>query len=153
MMYYTHLAFGLLVSLISIGLFNINNNTIFILTVILFSIFPDIDETKSKIGKKSKLLSGIINFIFGHRGLIHSIYIPLILFIIFFNINKEIGIAILLGYLSHLAIDAINKAGIRPFYPLINKKINGFVKTGSFIEKILFLIIVFMDLYITLKYI
>ena len=50
MMYYTHLAFGLLVSLISINLFNIKNEILFILIVLLFSIFPDIDESKSKIG-------------------------------------------------------------------------------------------------------
>ena len=79
MMYYTHLAFGLLVSLLSLELFNIQNKLIFILVVILFSIFPDIDERKSKIGRKNKTISAIINFIFGHRGFFHSIYIPLIL--------------------------------------------------------------------------
>ena len=153
MMYYTHLAFGILVSLVSLNFFDINNKILFFLIVILFSIFPDIDYKKSKIGRKNKILSGIINFIFGHRGLIHSIYIPLILFIIFYNLNKEIGSAILLGYGSHLIIDSINKAGIIPLYPISSKKIRGFVKTGSFLEKILFLAIVFMDLYLILNYI
>ena len=153
MMYYTHLAFGLLVSLISINIFNIKNEILFILIILFFSIFPDIDYTKSRIGKENKLLSKIINIIFGHRGLFHTIYIPLILFFIFYNINNELGIAILLGYFSHLFMDAINKKGIRLFYPLINKKINGFFKTGSFVEKILFFILIFVDLYIILIHI
>ena len=153
MMYYTHLAFGLLTALLCLSFFEIHYKVLFILIILLFSILPDIDEKKSKIGKKNKLLSGIINFIFGHRGLIHSIYIPLILFIIFYNLNKEIGSAILLGYFSHLFMDALTKTGIRPLYPIINKKINWFFKTNSFLEKILFLAIVFMDLYLILNYI
>jgi inner membrane protein len=152
-MYYTHLAFGLLFALLGLSIFNIKYPVLFVLVILLFSIFPDIDEKKSKIGKKNKLISGIINFIFGHRGLIHSIYIPLILFIIFYNLNKEIGSAILLGYFSHLFMDALTKQGINPLYPIINKRINGFFKTNSFLEKILFLIIFFVDLYLLLNYI
>ena len=152
-MYYTHLAFGILVSLVSLNFLDINNKILFFLIIVLFSIFPDIDYTKSKIGKKNKLISGIINFIFGHRGLIHTIYIPLILFIIFYSLNKEIGIAILLGYFSHLFMDALTKQGINPLYPIIDKRIKGFFKTNSFLEKILFLAIVFMDLYLLLNYI
>jgi len=152
-MYYTHLAFGFLVSLISINIFNINNKLLFILITALFSIFPDIDERRSKIGKKTKLLSGIINFIFGHRGLVHTIYIPLILFFIFYNMNKETGIAVLIGYFSHLFMDAMTKQGIRPLYPIINKRIDGCIRTNSLLEKILFLVIVFLNLGILLTYI
>ncbi|MCH8003535.1 MAG: metal-dependent hydrolase [Nanoarchaeota archaeon] len=152
MMYYTHLAFGFLVSLLSIEFFNIQNKLIFILIVVFFSIFPDIDERKSKIGRKNKTLSTIINFIFGHRGFFHSIYIPLIFYFIFYYINNEIGIAILVGYFSHLFMDAITKNGIRPLYPIINKKINGPIKTNSILEKILFLVIIFLISYFLLIY-
>ena len=88
MMYYTHLAFGFLVSLLAIELFDIQNKIIFILITILFSIFPDIDARQSKIGKKYKFISTTINFIFGHRGFFHAIYIPLLLYFIFYNINN-----------------------------------------------------------------
>ena len=152
MMYYTHLAFGFLVSLLAINLFNIDNKILFVFIVLLFSIFPDIDERSSKIGKKYKFASGIINFLFGHRGFFHSIYIPLILYFIFYNVNHEIGIAILAGYFSHLLMDAITRHGIRPLYPIINRKINGFVKTNSLLEKILFLIIILLILYFLLLY-
>lgn len=146
-MYYTHLAFGFLIALLSIEFFDIKNKLIFILVVVMFSIFPDIDEKKSKIGKKYRWASTIINYIFGHRGFFHSIYIPLALYFIFYYINNEIGVAILAGYFSHLFMDALTKNGIRPLYPIINKKINGFIKTNSILEKILFLIIFLSILY------
>jgi inner membrane protein len=153
MMYYTHLAFGVLVSLLSLTFFNIKNKIIFIVLVIFFSIFPDIDEERSWIGRKNKLISKIVNLIFGHRGFFHSIYIPILLFLILLAINIESGLAVFMGYLSHIFVDALTKSGIRPYYPIINTKIHGFIKTNSFSEKILFLIIVFADLYISLNYI
>lgn len=152
MMYYTHLAFGFLVSLLAINIFDISNRLLFVLIVLLFSIFPDIDERKSKIGKKYKFASRIINFLFGHRGFFHSIYIPLILYFIFYNIINEIGIAVLVGYFSHLLMDAMTRQGIMPLYPIINRKINGFIKTNSLSEKILFLIIILLILYFLLLY-
>jgi len=152
MMYYTHLAFGFLVSLLSIEFFSIQNKIIFVLIIMFFSIFPDIDERKSKIGRKNKTLSTIINFMFGHRGFFHSIYIPLFLYFIFYYISNEIGLAILVGYFSHLFMDGLTKNGIRPLYPIINKKINGPIKTNSILEKILFLVIIFLILYLLLIY-
>lgn len=151
-MYYTHLAFGLLIALLSLDFFNIKNKLLFVLIAVFFSIFPDIDERKSKIGKKYKKTSWIINFIFGHRGFFHSIFVPLILFFVLYNINNEIGIAVLVGYLSHLFMDALTKNGIRPLYPIINKRINGFIKTNSILEKIFFLIIILLILYEILLY-
>jgi len=153
MMYYTHLTFGLLVSLLALNFFNIGNKILFILIIIFFSIFPDIDETKSRIGRKYKLISRTINFFFGHRGFLHTIYIPIILFLIFNLINYELAIAALLGYLSHLFLDAITKQGIKPLYPLIDKKISGFFKTNSLYEKIIFLTLIFANLYLVLVYI
>jgi len=150
MMYYTHLAFGFLVSLIALNFFNIENTILFILIVIFFSIFPDIDETRSKIGRKYNLTSKIINFFFGHRGFFHTIYIPLILFFIFSFINYDVSVAILIGYFSHLFLDAITKAGIKPLYPIYNKRINGPFRTNSFTEKIIFVFIVLSSLYLVL---
>ena len=153
MMYYTHLSFGFLVSLLALDFFNIQNKLLFVLIVVFFSIFPDIDDTKSKIGKKNRQISRIINILFGHRGFFHSIYVPLILYYIFYYVNKEIGAAVLVGYFSHLFMDALTRKGIKPFYPLINKRINGFFKTNSLLEKIFFLAVILLDLYILLTYI
>lgn len=153
MMYYTHLAFGLLVSLLYLQYFYITNKILFILVTLFFSILPDIDETKSKIGKKIKLVSKVINLIFGHRGILHTAYIPLAFFLFFYGINYEIAVAILLGYTSHLLADALTKYGIKPLSPIINIKIKGPIKTNSLLEKVFFLIVLFVDVYLLLLYI
>ncbi|MBI2134972.1 metal-dependent hydrolase [Candidatus Woesearchaeota archaeon] len=152
MMYYTHAAFGLLLSLLYIEFFNVENPVIFLLVVLFFSLFPDIDESKSKIGRKNKVLSKTINFFFGHRGIFHTIWIPSLLFLvlILFNVKIIIGIAVLIGYISHLFLDAITKHGIMPFYPIYNKRINGFFRTNSLSEKIFFIIIIALVLYLVI---
>jgi len=152
-MYYTHLVFGLLTSLVSFLFFDINNKLLFIFIVVFFSIFPDLDEKRSKIGRKHKITSTIINFIFGHRGFFHTIYIPLLIFFILNIINFEIALAALIGYCSHLFLDALTRKGIKPFYPLINNRINGFFRTGSLVEKILFSIVLFSSIYLLIIYI
>ena len=152
MMYYSHLAFGLLLSLLYIDFFGVENQVIFLLVVLFFSLFPDIDETKSKIGRENKILSKTINFFFGHRGIFHTIYIPVLLFLILilFNVKVIIGIAVFIGYLSHLFLDAITRHGIMPFYPIYNKRISGFIRTNSIIEKGFFIIIIALALYLVL---
>lgn len=153
MMYYTHLAFGLFSSFIFLKFFEIRHSALFILVVLLFSVFPDIDEPKSKIGRKNKFFSSIIGFIFGHRGFLHTIYIPFILLLIFYSISKEIGIGIFIGYFSHLLMDSLTRHGIKPFFPIINKRIYGFIRVNSIFEKLFFLAICFLDIYLALNYI
>lgn len=148
MMYYTHLAFGLLASLLYLYFLSASYDISFILITVFFSIFPDIDESRSKIGRKNKLISIPLNFICGHRGLLHTIYLPTFLFLIFYNINSKISTAILLGYTSHLFMDASTRHGIRPLSPLIRARIYGFVKTNSIFEKLFFLLIMALDIYL-----
>ena len=153
MMYYTHVVFSIFVSLIAMDYFHIKNKIIFLLIVLFFSLLPDIDESRSKVGRKNKLISKTIGFIFGHRGIFHTVYIPLVLFVLLNLINFEIAFACLIGYFSHLLLDAMTKNGIRPFYPLFNVKISGFFKTNSIIEKLFFLTLVLANFYIAVKYI
>ncbi len=151
MMHYTHLAFGLFAALFSLEFFNIKYKLLFILVSLFFSIFPDIDEPKSKIGRKNKFFSKVTGFLFGHRGFLHTVYIPIILSLIFYSFSKEIGIGVIIGYFSHLLMDSLTKQGISPFYPLLNMKINGVFKTNSLFEKILFVMILFFDFYLALS--
>lgn len=152
-MYYTHLVFALLLSLSYIKFFAIEHRSLFALVAVVSSLFPDIDETKSKIGRKAKILSNIINLFFGHRGIFHTVYPPIILFVISSLFKSEIAIAVVIGYSSHLFLDSLTPAGIRPLYPITNKKINGPFKTNSLSEKIMFLAIIFVDIYMITKYI
>lgn len=152
MMFKTHLAFSLFIGLALIKILNIENQILFLIFLLFFSVFPDIDEKSSKVSKKIKFLSYPINFIFRHRGFFHTIYFPLILFILFFIINEKIlGIAILAGYLSHLFLDSLTKSGVRVFRPLSKLKFYGFFKVGKFFDYFLFLLFLLLDIYLIIN--
>lgn len=151
MKYYFHLAFSLLlVFLYSIN-FSVNSKIGFVLVALLFSFLPDIDEYRSKIGKKLWFISVPLKLVFGHRKIIHSIFVPLILSIAIFLFSPELAIAAFIGYMSHLLLDALTPAGIMFFYPLFKFKISGFVKTDSFLAEVLFFVVLVLDVVIVVK--
>lgn len=150
MMFYTHLAFGLLCSLFSLKyLPEISNKYIFILLVCLVSIIPDIDEAGSKLGKKLWFIAKL----FSHRGIFHSIYIPILLFLIFNYIfhSSLIGFAILIGYFSHLILDALTVSGVNFLNPILTFRVSGFIKTGSIFEILLFVVLLGLDVFYLFK--
>ena len=73
MMFRTHLAFALLVGLLTMSLFDLNKY-LFVSLVLFAGILPDIDYPRSKIGKKLRAVSVPIKFLFGHRGIFHSVF-------------------------------------------------------------------------------
>jgi inner membrane protein len=150
MMWYTHLVFSLLCGILFLDVSAVSHPWIFLVLVVLFGFFPDIDESKSKIGRKLPGISHIIKFIFGHRGLFHSIWIPIVVLIITFIFGVSfIGWAFLVGYLAHLIGDALTVGGVKFLYPL-KLQIKGFFKTGKLFEKILFIILLILDIYLVL---
>jgi len=146
MQFRTHIAFAFLISLFLIDYFKIKNQIIFLTVILFFSVIPDIDEYSSKISKKLRPFSYIINLLFTHRGFFHSIYIPL-LSLMLFPVNKPICLAALIGYLSHLFLDALTIGGISPLSPLFNGKIRGFIKVNSLLENIFFYALVTFIVY------
>lgn len=151
-MFKTHLAFGFLVGLLSLKILDTNHPILFILLVTVFSSLPDIDHPKSKIGRKLFFISWPISLIFKHRGFFHSIFPPLILFFILYYFNLTfLGIAVALGYLSHLIGDSITKEGINFLHPISKFRIQGPIRTGFLLEKIFFIFIIFLDVIFTIK--
>ena len=153
MLYKTHLIFAFLISLIILKLFPESFNILFIPLVLLSSFLPDIDIHTSKIGQKFKVSSFIINKIFHHRGFFHSIFFPLLLYIIFNYIFelKKIALILFIGTLSHIILDLFTVEGIAFFTPFFHKRINGFIKTGGISEKIFFILILFISLFLSYK--
>ncbi|MDP6641946.1 MAG: metal-dependent hydrolase [Candidatus Nanoarchaeia archaeon] len=138
MMFITHLVFGFLVALISITYFEVPNNFIFISIIVFSSIVADIDKMSSKIGSKVRPLSFLLELLFGHRGLMHTIYVPIAVFIVLSIFNYQlIGFAFLLGFISHLLIDSLNIKGISFLKPFHKFHISGFIKTGGILEYVL----------------
>lgn len=96
------------------------------ITIVLFaSLFPDIDENRSFIGKRFWFMSWSIKFIalfipaFKHRGVTHFFIVPatiIIVGILFDNIWIS-GFG--MGWLLHTVGDLITVGGIRGYlYPL-----------------------------------
>ena len=127
----------------------------------LGALLPDLDASQSKI-KHLKLLGTqfkpfllpalIVNRTDQHRGLLHSLWGIVFTIIITGPLMAWIGwapvLALLMGFVSHLAADAMTKTGIRLFYPqtrrfyLLPPKWR--IATGAFAEEMLFLPLAFL---------
>ncbi len=148
-MFRTHLAFSLFIGLILIKILDIENQILFLIFLLFFGVFPDIDERKSKVSRKFGFFSLPINYIFRHRGFFHTIYLPLILFLLFFMVDEVIlGIGVLAGYLSHLILDSLTRSGVKIFKPLLHFRFYGFFRSGRLFDRILFLMFLIGDVYL-----
>lgn len=134
----THVSFALCVALAPISLasfaldFEIDRELlgIFMASVFLGSLFPDIDEPSSKIGRKFTGVSNLIKAVFGHRGVTHFFIIPTIFTLVFLlflpkNLNLAVaGAGFIIGYFLHILGDALTKSGIKnAFYPFFKGKV------------------------------
>lgn len=131
MLFFTHIIFSVL-----IFVFFFNFNVLNFLILLFGTMFVDIDSTTSFLGRKFK----IISFLFGHRKFFHSIFSAVFFSILLYLINYNFAKFFFIGYVSHLFLDSLTKKGIKLFYPL-NYSIKGFIKVGSFLEYVLFFIL------------
>ncbi len=147
MRYKTHLAFGLFCGLMFLpeGTFQ---RLIFLGIVLIGSLLPDVDTPESKFGSKAVPLSHIFRFIAGHRGIFHSVFaVALFGGLIWIFAGQTYGIAMLVGYASHLLIDGFTKNGINYLHPISNFRISGFITTGDFSEHLLLIGIILADIW------
>jgi inner membrane protein len=137
MLFYTHVAFAVLMGIIVSDYVSVGNKFIFFTLILLFSPLADIDKANSKVGKNFGFISKLINFFFGHRNFFHSFtFVAIIYFLFNFFGGKMISFPFLIAYSSHLFLDAMTPHGIRPFYPLKYKWRAG-IKTSGFLEKLI----------------
>tara|TARA_Y100000310_G_scaffold264291_1_gene274917 strand:- start:2270 stop:2725 length:456 start_codon:yes stop_codon:yes gene_type:complete len=151
MLFKTHILFGFLIWLITQQYFGINIYLSLVI-ILLTSILPDIDKSNSKIGSKIKPISFIIEKLFGHRKLFHSLlFWTAISALIWHYAGKPYAIITLIGISSHLIADALTKQGINFLYPLSQFRIAGFIETGSLLE-IIFLLTIIGTIIITILF-
>ncbi len=98
------------------------------------SLAPDIDLKTSKAGHAVRPVSAVAAM-FGHRTFFHS---PLILILIYFACASfipadysQIYISFIIGAVSHLFLDMLNRKGIPLLYPIPRRFHIASVKTGS----------------------
>ncbi len=152
MKFRTHLIFSFLIGLLIIDSFNIQNKIIFITILLIASVLPDIDCYNSKVGRKIKPISFLINILLGHRGIFHSPFLLILVSMIIAIINIEIAAAFFVGYLSHLVLDSLTPGGVMFFYPFSRKRIKGIIKTGSLWENIFFFVLIILSFYMLSLY-
>lgn len=75
---------------------------------VVCGIIPDLDEPKSKFGRKLPWLSKPLNRVFGHRKFTHSLLFAILIFIIIaFISNTHYALAGFVGILSHIFCDML----------------------------------------------
>lgn len=107
----THLLFGLAIALSVKGA---SQDPLFLSFAAASSLLPDVDSTATKMGKRFPKLSRALNLIFGHRNLTHCLDFALSLSLASALIlGLWHGLALSMGYLSHLFLDSLTKGGIK----------------------------------------
>ena len=132
----THLLIGMF-----LGLILPSEYRLFTLSfTIIGSLLPDID-TSSSISHQTIRLS-----LLRHRGITHSLWIPLILFLMLIQYSSLsfIILPFLFGILSHIFLDGITPSGIRLFYPLGILHVQGTVRSGGVVEFVLQGVLLFL---------
>lgn len=83
------------------------------------ALFPDIDESRSSIGRKVPLISGFINKTVGHRNLTHNIflYIPFMIYAYYMGTQTyKLEYILILGFcfgaILHILEDCLTNSGV-----------------------------------------
>lgn len=124
MVFITHLGFGVLIG-------SYSHSTSGIILSGVGSVLPDIDIAFSKISKLSLNSNG--NKL-KHRGITHSLLMPILIYSIYYSIFKnQIILPFVLGYVSHIFLDMFNPKGVKLFLPFFWRSFRFplTVKTGS----------------------
>ncbi len=132
----THLAFAVLLGIL-ISPYVSNHKILFWSLLIISSIIPDIDMPGSWLSIFG--ISHILKWVTGHRGILHSVFLPAAasISLVIFGF-PYLALSVMLGYLSHLILDAFTYSGVQPFAPF-GLKIKGFAKTGGLTDWFLFI--------------
>jgi inner membrane protein len=140
MLFRTHVLFGFLVFFI---LERFVDMPVFVLGfVLLGAVFVDVDSCSSKIGRRFWFLS----WFFRHRGILHSLVAGLVSSLIVGFFSLWAGFGFFVGYVSHLIMDCFTRMGVKLFWPL-DFRVKGFVRSGSWVEDVVFVLFLILDIY------
>lgn len=140
MLFHTHLLGGIAVFLFLDSFFPLGGLWLF-LGILLGSLLPDIDEQHSKINRWSGIFGIFVAAISRHRGFFHSLLFFLGLALLIQLWQPFLSLGLLIGYGSHLILDGLTPMGVHPLYPFSSWAMKGPLRTGSFAEHLLFLLL------------
>ena len=87
------------------------------------SLLPDADHPKSLLGRRLGGVSRHLNRRFGHRGFLHSLAALVLVAVLLgaslssISGNPAIGVAVFVGFGSHLFADTMTLGGVQLFWP------------------------------------
>lgn len=136
----THMAFA--VFLVILFFEHVIHPWIFILTVLIATILPDLDSNLSSFGRH--LIFKPLQLFTKHRGMIHSFSFVILVSVIIAVFWPILSLGFFLGYSVHLICDSFTKEGIQPFWPLKIRS-SGFIRSGGRIEETLFFTLILLD--------
>ncbi|HIJ05383.1 MAG TPA: hypothetical protein HA370_04710 [Nanoarchaeota archaeon] len=136
----THLLFAAILAFLLVNIFSFSHPILFFLLFCFAALLPDIDHPGSMLGRRLWPLSSVISFFFGHRGFLHSIFVPLAFLLLGWYFHAFwIGLALAGGYIAHLVTDMLTLSGVKPYW--IGPRIRGFMRTGGFLEAVFFFLL------------
>lgn len=147
----THQTFGITFGLIAIIILQlvgihpegIGETIFFFLLVLLGSLLPDLDTTKSKLGRKLWPIAFLISLFVKHRTATHSllfvggVIISSGFAVIILKLTWFYALAIGLGTISHIAGDWLTSRGVPLLYPFRKERFKAPItfRTGSWTER------------------
>ena len=106
-------------------------------------LLPDIDRPKSALGRRIPFISIPLSYLIGHRGVTHSLMAVVVMLILLpiaaFTMNTRIALLVApvcLGYLSHIAGDAMSPSGVPLLWPKRKRYTLNLFKTTSLLESV-----------------
>ncbi|MGV3266082.1 MULTISPECIES: metal-dependent hydrolase [Cytobacillus] len=147
----THQTFGITFGLIAIIILQlvgihpegIGETIFFFLLVLLGSLLPDLDTTKSKLGRKLWPIAFLISLFVKHRTATHSllfvggVIISSGFAVIILKLTWFYALAIGLGTISHITGDWLTSRGVPLLYPFRKERFKAPItfRTGSWTER------------------
>jgi inner membrane protein len=106
-------------------------------------LLPDIDHPKSALGRRIPFISIPLSYLVGHRGVTHSLMAVVVMLILLpiaaFTMDTRIALLVApvcLGYLSHIAGDAMTPSGVPLLWPNRKRYTLNLFKTTSLLESV-----------------
>ena len=121
-----------------------------IIAIVIGSLLPDIDHPNGTIRQMMdlpKFLRQTVSEIIPHRGPTHiwaaTLFSLLTLGLAAWTgnlilVSLATGLAMFIGYISHLILDSLNPTGVKWLKPWKDLKLHGFIRTGSSGEEYFF---------------
>lgn len=131
MMYYTHIAGGVVCGTLAYTVMPTGGPISFIGGAIIGSLVPDLDHPGAILNRRSGTPSILTGF--GHRTFTHSFLFAFIMLSIVMlgGLNISFNLGLFVGMLSHLLLDALNPSGVPLFWPYKHRYNIARLRTGQ----------------------